>query len=146
LPTSSSLIDDRLLVAHVTRASIGRSRGPLATTTYWYYRACRAAAIGAGGQLSDPFSHLPPDLQSQATAAMLHLPAEIALPDPRQLVPIMVEVHHELPRLNVLNLEAVAAARQLEARVLLSPAAAEGVLPEALDHFEIRWEVRDPVA
>jgi hypothetical protein len=143
LPTSSTLIDDRLLVAHITRASIGRVRGPLATTTYWYYRACRAAAIGGGGRLSDPFAHLPPDLQSQATAAMLHLPLDIALPDPRQLVPLMVDVHRELPLLNVLNLEALAAARQLEARVLLSPAAAGGVLPEALDRFGIRWDVRE---
>lgn len=30
----------------------------LHTTIYWYYRACRADVLGAGGHLSGPFQQL----------------------------------------------------------------------------------------
>jgi hypothetical protein len=46
--------------------------------------------------------------------------------------------------LNVMNIEAVAAATTLEARVLLSPAAAAGVLAPALDAEQVRWSVQQP--
>jgi hypothetical protein len=56
----------------------------------WYYRACRAAVVGGGGQLSGPFSALASTEQALAIEALLRLPAEIGLPDPRPLVPEMV--------------------------------------------------------
>jgi len=145
LPTSDVLIDDRLLVAHLTGTRIaGRSKATLHTTTYWYYRACRAAVLGASGQLSGPFEGLSELDQSRAIAAMLQLPDDVGLPDPRVLVPAMVEVASRNPQLNLMNVEAVATARLLDARVLLSPAAAQGVLPPVLDAEGIRWRTVEP--
>jgi hypothetical protein len=146
LPTSSVLIDDRLLVAHLTGARVPnpRSKAHLLTTIYWYYRACRAAVLGGSGRLSGPFAELDSHGQARAIAAMMQLPDEIGLPDPRPLVPAMVEVSSRHPRLNLMNLEATAAALVVGARVLLSPAAARGVLVPVLDAERIRWDVQDP--
>ncbi|MCC5950908.1 MAG: hypothetical protein JJU45_02315 [Acidimicrobiia bacterium] len=145
MSTSSVLVDDRLLVAHLTGSRVlGRLRASLHTTTYWHYRACRAAVLGAGGQLSGPFEGLDEVDQGRAIAAMLHLPDTISLPDPRPLVPAMVDISSRHPRLNVMNVEAAAAARLLGARVLLSPPTANGALAPVLDTEGLEWEQRDP--
>ena len=147
MPTNSFrlLIDDRLLVTHLTGGAVvaRQSKARLHTTTYWYYRACRAASLGGTGQLSGPFALLAADDQARAIAAMLALPDEIGLPDPRPLVPAMVDITSRYPRLNLMDVEAVAAAQVLDARVLLSPAAAEGVVAAVLDAESIRWDVRE---
>ena len=72
---------------------------------------------------------------------MLALPDDVALPDPRRLVPEMVAMHQRHPQLNVMNVEAAAAATMLDARMLLSARAAEGILPAVLDAEAIRWRV-----
>lgn len=56
---------------------------------------------------------LGPDEQGLAIQAMLDLPGDIGLPDPRPLVPEMVRIHRRHPKLNLLNLEAAAAACML---------------------------------
>ena len=147
MPTNSVLVDDRLLVAHLTGDGLlgRRSKASLHTTTYWYYRVCRAAVLGGAGQLSGPFAELGPHDQARAIAAMLQLPEDVGLPDPRAVVPAMVDIASRHPRLNLMNIEAAAAARVLGARVLLSPLASRGVLPPVLDAERIRWDVRDPL-
>jgi hypothetical protein len=77
---------------------------------------------------------------------MLELPHDVGLPDPRPLVPEMVRAHRRHPRLNLLNLEATAAARLLDARVFLSPLSADGVLPDVLQEEAIRWDRVSPAA
>jgi hypothetical protein len=146
LPTSNTiLIDDRLLVAHLVGADLQLpEHSSIATTTYWYYRACRAAVAGGTGQLSGPFQALAGPQQAAAIAAMLRLPDRIALPGPRQLVPEMVAVHRRYPQLNMMNIEATAAARLLATRVALSTAAARGVLAVVLDEEHIKWDIIDP--
>jgi hypothetical protein len=141
LPTSSALIDDRLLVARLVGERVRRPRAELFTTTSWYFRACRAAVLGGSGQLSGPFARLAMEEQAAAIAAMLVLPDDIGLPDPRLLVPEMTRMHQRHGQLNVMNVEALAAASLLGARVLLSPRAAGGVLPAALDAERLRWRV-----
>lgn len=141
LPTNNALIDDRLLVAHLVGEPVRLGRAALSTTTYWYYRACRAAVEGGVGQLSGPFAGLPAEHQATAIRAMLSLPGDITLPDPRVLVPEMVDVHQRHPHLRLMNLEAVAAATVLGARVLLSERAAAGVLPQVLDAEGISWRI-----
>jgi len=141
LPTNSVLIDDRLLVAYLLDVKLALpKRAELYTTAYWYYRACRAAVAGSVGQLSGPFRALPTDEEARAVQGLLQLPEHIGLPESRRLVPEMAEVARRHPPLNVLNIEAVAAARLLRARVLLSPPAARGVLPAALADEDIRWD------
>ena len=143
--SSTVLIDDRLLVARLVGTPIAfPKRARVATTTYWYYRACRAATLGGAGQLSGPFAALAPHKQAAAIEAMLYLPDDIMLPDPRSLVPAMVRIHRRQPHLNLLNLEATAAAVLFDARALLSPRAAQGVLPAALDAEDVLWETVEP--
>jgi hypothetical protein len=141
LATSRSLIDDRLLVARLVGERVRLPRAELFTTTYWYFRACRAAVLGGSGQLSGPFARLAVDEQAAAIAAMLVLPDDIGLPDPRLLVPEMARMHQRHPQLNVMNLEALGTASLLRARVLLSPRASEGVLPLALEAERLTWRV-----
>lgn len=134
------VLDDRLLVEELL-VGIRRPDAILHTTAYWYYRACRAAVLGAGGHLSGPFRELQALEQERAIRSMLQLPEDIGLPDIRQLVPIMVEVSGRHPRLNLLNLEAVAAVHALDATLWLSREASDGVLPAVLDAEHLAWEV-----
>lgn len=99
--------------------------------------------VGGAGQLSGPFARLEVAEQAIAIRAMLSLPDDIDLPDPRLLVPEMAAMHQRHPELNLLNVEAAAAARLFDARVLLSPRAAEGVLPEVLTLEGVTWRVVD---
>jgi hypothetical protein len=142
LPTNSALIDDRLLVAYLLDAELTLPKqAELFTTAYWYYRACRAAVAGSAGQLSGPFRALPADEQARAVQGLLQLPERVGLPDSRRLVPEMADVARRHPPLNLLNIEATAAARLLGARVLLSPPASRGILPAALTDEDIRWDI-----
>jgi hypothetical protein len=134
------VLDDRLLVEELL-VGIRRPDVILHTTAYWYHRACRAAVLGAGGHLSGPFRELQTLEQERAIRSMLQLPEDIGLPDTRQLVPIMVEVAGRHPRLNLLNVEAVAAVHALDATLWLSREAANGVLPVVLDAEHLAWEV-----
>lgn len=134
------LIDDRLLIEELlVGLAVGRRRPRLHTSTYWYYRACRAAVAGAGGHLSAPFERLAAAHQEKAILSLLELRDDIGLPDPRALVPVMAKVAGRHRQLNLLNVEATAAALVLEAEVWLSPAASEGVLPAVLESEDIRW-------
>ena len=131
------ILDDRLLIEDLL-VGIGEE-GQRHTTTYWYYRACRAAGSGAGGHLSGPFLGLDNRRQATAIRSLLLLPDTIGLPEPRSMVPVMAELSERHPRLNLLNLEAAAAGLVLDATMLLSIEATRGVLPEILDAENIRW-------
>lgn len=133
------LLDDRLLIEHLlVGLDVPDHAGP-ATTTYWYYRACRAAVLGAGGHLSGPFLGLPPAEQEEAVLSLLELPDAIALPDARSTIPLMARLARRHTRLNLMNLEAVAAARLMGATVWLSPESAAGLLPAVLDSEALAW-------
>jgi hypothetical protein len=133
------ILDDRLLVEDLL---VGIDvEGERHTTTYWYYRACRAAVGGAGGHLSGPFLGLDDRQQARAIRSLLLLSETIGLPDPRSTVPVMAELSERHPRLNVLNLEAAATGLVLDATMLLSIEAARGVLPEILDAENVRWRI-----
>jgi len=135
------VLDDRLLIEELL---VGiprvRRRPRLFTTSCWYYRACRAAVAGAGGHLSGPFEQLALAEQERAILSLLELREDIGLPDPRATVPAMADISRRHAQLNLLNLEAVAAARLLSATVWLSAPAAAGVLPAVLDAEGVRWQ------
>lgn len=99
--------------------------------------------MGGAGKLSGPFAALDPERQAVAIERMLVLPEEYELPDPRPLVPEMVGIARRHPKLNVLNTEAAAAARMLDALVVLSPDAARGLLPGVLDAEGVGWATAD---
>src|SRR4051795_6267973 len=134
------VLDDRLLIEELLVGLRHRvRRAEFHSTIYWYYRACRAAVAGAGGHLSGPFQELADDEQGRAIISLLDLRPDIGLPDPRSTVPAMVDVAGRHPRLNLLNLEAVAVARLLSGTIWLSEAAAEGILPAVLDAEGVGW-------
>lgn len=137
------ILDDRLLIEELL-VGLPRNQLALHTTTYWYYRACRAAVLGAGGHLSGPFEQLAAAEQERAITSLLQLRDDIALPDPRTTVPAMVEIAGRHPRLNLLNLEAVAVGQLLAATLWLSPEAADGVLPAVLDEAGVAWRSVSP--
>jgi hypothetical protein len=134
------LLDDRLLIEELlVGLDLGWRRPEIYTTAYWYYRACRAAVVGAGGRLSGPFGQLPSQQQERAILSLLDLRDDIGLPDPRPCVPAMAQIASRHPKLNVLNLEAVAAASVLGTDVMLSAQGAAGVLPGVLEAEGITW-------
>lgn len=133
-------MDDRLLIEELlVGLQIGRRRVAFHTTACWYYRACRAAIAGAGGHLSGPFEELADPEQQRAILSLLELRDDIGLPDPRLTVPVMADLSGVHSQLNLLNLEAAASARVLDATVWLSECGAAGVLPGVLDAERISW-------
>jgi len=143
-PRAPLLIDDRLLISCLLSTTDPLQSERIATTSLWYYRTCRAAVVGAGGELSGPFQRLGYAHQRAATRHLLELDDSIELADPRKIVPMMAEIAERHPKLNLLNLEAVAAARVLQATVALSPKAALGVLPQVLDTESVEYRKVKP--
>ena len=136
-----ALLDDRLLIEELlVGLKRGRRRPRLLTTSYWYYRACRAAVVGAGGHLSGPFEQLVAHEQERAILSLLELRVDIGLPDPRSTVPVMANIARNHPQLNLLNLEAAASASVLNAEVWLSEQASKGALPAVLDAEGTDWK------
>jgi len=138
-----ALIDDRLLIDELLLGS-NLDADEIWTTSYWYYRACRAATLGARGYLSGPFERLPPERHGAAIRSLLELPETISIGEPRRVVPVMAALSERHPQLNLLNLEAASAAIHLGATVLLSPTTAKGVLPPVLDAEGIPYVVIGP--
>ncbi len=142
-PVVDVVLDDRLLIEELL-VGLDRRGAQLHTTSYWYYRACRAAVAGGGGHLSGPFRELAIGEQQRAIASILQLPEEIGLPQPRRVVPLMVAAAIRHPKLNLLELEAVAAGHLFGATVWLSPQGASGILPGVLSEESIAWRMVAP--
>jgi hypothetical protein len=119
---SVALLDDQALSA-VLRGNIPRvlRRFDLATTGYWYVRLCQAVLGVAArpGVLSGPFMDLPDGLRERAISAILQLPDDIDLVSLRELAPEIGRLRRR-HSLNILGMEALAAAISLEAEVVLS--------------------------
>jgi hypothetical protein len=137
-----ALIDDQLLGA------VLRGRRPRAlaskkiyTTGYWYVRLCQAA-LGAQertGVLSGPFVELPEELRERALAALLELPDEIGMLSLRELGPTIAELRSR-HQLNILSIEALAAAARLNAQVYLSASSPQ--LEQALRSANLKVKVQ----
>jgi hypothetical protein len=137
------LVDDRvlsLLLRGESPAPLVATGDAIFTTGYWYVRLCQAV-LGVAerpGALSSPFTSLPPEGRDQALAAVLELPEEIGLLSLRELAPVIARLRAR-HQLNILGMEALAAAVQLDARVVLSarsPRLEEALLVEAR-RFEV---------
>ena len=134
------LIDDQLLSAVLRGASPPDPDAEVFTTGYWYVRLCRAV-LGAAdrtGILSRPFAALPHAARTRATQGLLELPNSVGLLSLRTLAPAIGQLRqrHEL---NILGMEALAAATELRAEVHLS--AASPRLEAALAAESINVEV-----
>ena len=129
-----ALVDDRYLSEVLRGIEVPQLEGrALFTTGYWYVRLCQAVLAGRSisGVLSGPFASLPDSIRSQATAAVMQLPDAIGLVSLRELGPLMggLRRYHSL---NVLGMEALAAAKYLDADVFLRSASPQ--LQAALAH------------
>ena len=142
MPSTSQLVvvDDRLLIEELLVGLAKKGKDVvLCTTFYWYYRACRAAVLGAAGHLSGPFQQLAQAQQERAILSLLELRSDILLPDSLPVVPRMARIAKRHPRLSLLNLEAVAVGQVLAGTLWLSIEAASGVLPAVLDEEHVHW-------
>ena len=95
----------------------------IATTGLWYHRLCRAVIDSTVvGSMSRRLSGLAPAAASAAIASVVRLPADIEMVSLRTLGWPMAEVLSGRSRLNLLSLEAIAAARVLDTEICLTPA------------------------
>ncbi len=115
------LVDDQILAAHLRgRPVLPSADEPVFTTGYWYVRLCLAVSRRAGGTLSGPFAALPQRQRRVAVSAVLRLPPEIGLLSLRQLGPLIGDLAGRHQPMNVLTREALAAAIELRATVVLA--------------------------
>ncbi len=117
----TQLVDDQLLSRILRGGSPPRRRGAVFTTGYWYVRLCQAVfgAADRAGVLSGPFATLRPAARARAMQALLELPDSVRLLSLRELGPLIGH-HRRRHELNILGLEALAAAVHLDADVYLS--------------------------
>lgn len=115
------LVDDQILGRILRGEAPPGPGGDVFTTGYWYVRLCQAVlnASERTGVLSTPFAALPEHARIRAVRALLELPDEIGLLSLRDLGPLIgqLRARHDL---NILGMEALAAATRLGADVFLS--------------------------
>jgi hypothetical protein len=136
-----ALVDDQLL-SQILRGKAPRrlASSEIYTTGYWYVRLCQAV-LGSNdrlGKFSRPFAELPPNLEADALRALLALPSEIGMLCLRDLGPTIALLRREYD-LNILSIEALAAATLLDAHVHLS--APSPLLEAALTHHKLKVTV-----
>ncbi len=117
----TQLVDDQLLGRILRGDSAPDAHAEVFTTGYWYVRLCQAV-LGAAdrrGVLSGPFARLPLRSRRRAVRDLLELPDAIGLLSLRRLAPVIGQLRrrHDL---NILGMEALAAATELGADVHLS--------------------------
>ena len=118
------LVDDHLLLRILLDDEPASLRLPgtrIATTGLWYHRLCRALADRAVvGSLSQRLGTVDDEVASAVLGAVVDLPDDIVLVSLRTLGWPMSELVHRGERLNLLSLEALAAADHLSAPVCLA--------------------------
>jgi hypothetical protein len=118
------LVDDHLLLRVLLGdepPTLRPTRAALATTGLWYHRLCRALTDRAVvGPLSRRLGAVDDAVGARVLGAVVDLPDTIGLVSLRTLGWPMGELVHAGARLNLLSLEALAAARHLDADVCLA--------------------------
>lgn len=131
------LLDDHLLLRVLLAdepPSLRPQGATLATTGLWYHRLCRALADDTViGSMSRRLGMVGDAVASDVIGAVIALPEEIELVSLRSLGWPMAELVHKGTRLNLLSLEAVAAARHLSADIALAEADHNAPLRQAAD-------------
>jgi hypothetical protein len=118
------LLDDHLLLRVLLDEeppSLRPQGGQLFTTGLWYHRLGRALSdVTVAGALSRQLGDLDLSTAREAVAAIASLPETIGLVSLRDLAWPMASLLSGGARLNLLSLEALAAAVQLEATICLA--------------------------
>ncbi len=136
----TQLVDDRILSSLLRGGELTALGEPVITTGCWYVRLCQAVmnASQRTGALSEPFVSQPPQLRQQAINRLLELPQGIGLVSLRTLAPLIGDLRQR-HRLNLLSMEALAAAVHLNADVFLASESPR--LQDALHAEGLRFEV-----
>lgn len=118
------IVDDHLLLRILLGdepASLRRPGAQLLTTGLWYHRLCRAVANpSVVGVMSRMLGRADPSVAVAAVAAITELPAGIGLLSLRELAWPMARLLDQGVRLNLLSLEALAAAEVARAELCLA--------------------------
>lgn len=121
---SVALIDDHVLLRLLLDDEPQDLRSPgtaMATTGLWYHRLCRALADRAVvASMSRRLGMVGDDVAAGALASVIELPDAVELVSLRTLGWPMAELVNAGARLDLLSLEALAAARQLSAEICLA--------------------------
>lgn len=135
------LIDDHLLLRILLDEEPQDLRSPgtaMATTGLWYHRLCRALADqDVVGSMSRRLGAVETHVAASALASVIELPETVELVSLRTLGWPMAELLHAGARLNLLSLEALAAARQLSAEICLAEQDDNDPLRAAASAFEV---------
>lgn len=138
----TSLVDDHLLFTYLLTEHVDGVDGPLATTGLWYHRLCRAVlASPVTGAMSRRLGGVGPELAEKATKRVVDLPPEIGLISLRDLAAPMAHLLGDGHRLNLLSLEALAAAEHLDARICLAEDDANPPLVDAARRRGVAVEI-----
>ena len=120
------LVDDHILLGMLLGEEPRELRprgGVVATTGLWYHRLCRALADQAVvGSMSRRLGGVSPEVAAEVIAAVIELPASIELVSLRAIGWPMGELVRDGACLNLLSLEALAAARRLDAEICCAQA------------------------
>jgi hypothetical protein len=138
---SVALVDDHLLLRLLLDDEPTELRSPgtaIATTGLWYHRLCRALGDQAVvGSMSRRLGAVDDDIASGVLASVIELPETLELVSLRTLAWPMAELIHAGARLNLLSLEALAAARHLSAEICLAELDDNEPLRAVADSFGI---------
>lgn len=120
------IVDDHLLLDLLMQHELPGLRPPgarVVTTGLWYHRLCRAlASTTISGSMSRMLGNVPTDVAAGVVSAVTELPATIGILSLRTLAWPMASLVAEGARVNLLTLEALAAALHLDAEICLAAA------------------------
>jgi hypothetical protein len=120
------VVDDHLLLRILLDQEPAELRAPGArifTTGLWYHRLCRAVSSQeVSGALSRRLSRADPMVGAAAARAITALPEAVGLLSLHELAWPMAQLLEAGVRLNLMSLEALAAAERQRAELCLAPA------------------------
>ena len=139
------VVDDHLLLRVLLGAEpagLRRRDGLLVTTGLWYHRLCRALADSTvTGVLSRSLGGVDDETAAATVRSVVELPESIELLSLRELAGPMAELVATGVRGNLLTLEALAAARALDATLCLAEADSNPPLVDAAEATGVRVRI-----
>lgn len=138
---SAVLLDDHLLLRVLLDdepSSLRPVGAALATTGLWYHRLCRALTDNTViGSMSRRLGNIDDAVAADVLSAAVDFPGSIELVSLRALGWPMGNLVHVGARLNLLSLEALAAARHLSAEICLAAADDNAPLRASANDFGV---------